>query len=138
MIQIEKNTNSNKWVVTLNEAVTIENPDFIWSLTSLASGATVAFYATDVSMATIRYNQFMIDEVGPTAIDLQAGKIHLADTGYWKYEVFQTGATVPHNLDLNDAQGLLESGMLLVTGPTSSDFNSLISGDADYIPVLED
>lgn len=137
MLQIEKNTTANKWVVTLTEAVTIPNPDFIWSLTSEATGATCVFYATDISAATIRYNQFSIDEVGATAVNLQAGQIHLPDTGFWKYEVFQTGATVPHNLNLADTQGLLETGILFVKGPTSGDYQSFSTPSVE-IPVFQD
>lgn len=112
-------TGQNDWFLTCTESSVLQNPDYIFVLTSQATGATVTFYAQDISSSPA-YNRFQISEVAASSVDVQDAKVSLKPQGYWNMVVYETVASVPHNLDINNAIGIVERGIVQVIGSTAS------------------
>ena len=124
MILINKDS-SNVRSFTLNELVEGSDPfDFLFSFTNDTTNQTVTFHATDISVATERYNQFDIIET--TVEDLYNAEVTLSPEGYWSYIVYQMPQESPPNLNPDDAVKILEIGKVLVKGeaPTNATFTT--------------
>lgn len=90
MVNIEQLGPETRVVLTLNECLCgTDQVSWLFLLTNMVTGATVAFTAPDISQSPGRYNEFIWQSVGATAVDLQDGKFHLVDAGTYRYDVYQ-------------------------------------------------
>jgi hypothetical protein len=111
-IYINKNAD-NLCAFTLNESVTIPDAKYIIQLESKALNTSKLMWLNeDLSLNTQRYNEYLISEVLPEDEDLEDQKINLVEGGY-SYFVWQT---ISNNLDLSQADKIIESGMVHVIG----------------------
>lgn len=102
---------------TLNEKVTLTNPEFILILVNDFTYHKFACkLGTDLSSYTDRYNQFLVT-VNDSADPLLA-EVDLHDYGFHKYYVYETADadTFDYNnvdtLDLDTMTGLVEQGKM--------------------------
>ena len=116
MLIVAKNSNTNL-IVTLTEKVTLGTPYYLFAFTSDVSGLTKYFTATDISIHTERYNEFLITETSGTEI-LTSGTITLNPTGQWTYRIYEQMSST--NLDPNLTTSLLEIGIVKVTGTSAT------------------
>lgn len=109
-IYIDKN-DSNTCIFTLNESVTISNPNFILQIESKVNlKSKIMWLNNDISLNPMRYNEFIINEVNKIDEDLEDMKVFLNEPSYNWY-VWQTEST---NLSLSDATSIIESGKIIV------------------------
>ena len=117
MILIEKNAN-NLITLTLNEKTTLTAPVYLFKFRNDTTHQTVRFIATNLTSYSYRYDQFLVTETSGST-NLTSGVIHLAPTGFWSYEIFEQESIT--NLDENNTIGLVESGIVKVTGNGRTD-----------------
>jgi hypothetical protein len=126
---INLNFGVNNVALTLSEDTNITYVDYLFQFINATSLEEVVFIAQDVSNFKERYNLFVIELVNPNQVNLRIGKIHLNDTGYWTYNIYQQpsfkkrviadGGTFEAescfniNLDVEDAGTLVETGKVL-------------------------
>ena len=98
----------NKVVTTLSEmSVNLVNPYYTWKLTDKDSDEVYIFTATDNSYAPHYWNSFTFS-VSDSFNPLQ-GEINIKPSTY-TYEVYEM--VNEYDLDLNNAVGLVETGLL--------------------------
>ncbi len=120
MITIQKGL-TNSVVLTLNEKVTLNNPDFILSVKSKLDYTTKEMWLnTDITVNSIRYNEFIIEET--ELEDLTDQKITLELTDY-DYTVWETNSAT---LSTTYAGNIIQSGKLICTGTASYDLTDFI------------
>lgn len=103
-------TGSTMVTTTLYEKCSNQfNPYFTWRLIDKDSNVEVIFTADDFSASPYYYNTFTIS-VGGT-IGLTAGIIDI-NAGQYKYEIYEM--TNQYDLDINNAVGLVENGLLTI------------------------
>lgn len=108
-----KKDSINTCMFTLNESTTIDGASYIIQFESKALNTSkIMWLQLDVSPNPERYNEYIIQEVPLDEEDLEEQKINLLEGGY-TYFVWETTS---ENLNLNDAQGIIESGMVHVIG----------------------
>ena len=84
------------------------------------------FFATDTSTNTVRYNKFEITLTGSTIDEnLTNGVVYLAPDGKWNYNIHQMNLL---KLNTNDSQGIIERGIVKVSGTNLSDISYLYDG----------
>ena len=110
MILLKENT-INSVVLTLREVSTLSSPYYVFVFKSDDTGVEKVFTGVDVSANIVRYNEFNI-EVNPVE-DLENSVVDLAK-GFYKYKIYTT--SVQNDLDLNNVEGLVESGKVYVDG----------------------
>jgi len=120
----------NRVVVTLTENTTIQAPIyFLFEFISDDTKFAKVFTAEDISSNICRYNEFIIELTdGPE--NLLEGIINLNLNGYYKYNVYQQNS--PTNLDISLADGIVENGIVYVSGdikPNRQSYNN----DNNYI-----
>lgn len=113
-MQIINKGQNNFLVFTLTEKVTLSNPYYLFSFKHQVLMSTVNFIATDVSGFPTRYNKFLITETTGT-VNLTSGIVSLPETGFYEYAIYQQ--TSSSNLNVANAEGLLEIGMVKVESP---------------------
>lgn len=110
-----KKDSTNNCTFTLFESTTIDDARYIIQFESKALNTSkIMWLKFDVSPTPERYNQYIIQEVPLAEENLDEQKINLNEGGY-TYFVWQT---ISENLDLSDAQKIIESGMVHVVGET--------------------
>ena len=125
MLKINKNT-TNSLVFTLNEKVTLENPNFLLELYSNQNhDSTVMRLSGDTSTNVIRYNEFNITET--TTSDLENMVVNL-DEGTYDYYVWETSGST---LELSGATSIVESGKVVVKGSGSTQ-TTFENNDKEY------
>jgi hypothetical protein len=108
VITINKGENNQVWL-TVAENTTLTDPKYLFVFTSDITHKEVIFIAQYESKA--EYAVFNIEETS-TGLNPLHGKIELLPSGFWSYKVYeQTG---PHNLDPNNAHGIVEVGKVQV------------------------
>ena len=118
MITITRGT-INTIILTLTEKASIGNPVFLFVFSSDQARQAYSCIAADQSEFTYRYNEFLITETAsPNPL---TGEVSLPSPGDYHYAVYQQTST--SNLDPTLADGLLETGKLIVS-TTSSDTNN--------------
>ena len=115
---------SNEVIVTLYEnSGNITNPQYTWLVENKDTLVKTAFYQEDHSSYPWYYNSFTLSIA--TYSGLTAGILPL-DSGqynYWVYEMVNA-----YDLNLNNAIGLVENGILYV-GYTASDISTLTASN---------
>ena len=110
MILLKENT-INSVVLTLREVSTLSSPDYVFVFKKDDTGVETVFTGVDVSTNITRYNEFNI-EVNPIE-DLENSVVDL-EKGFYKYKIYTTA--IQNDLDLNNVEGLVESGKVYVDG----------------------
>ena len=106
------------WYLTLTEKTTISDPTYLFSITHRLTNNTTNFILTDASAYTERYNKFSVTE----------GSTFSVDSGEFSYRVY--AQTSPSNTDPDDADELVEQGMLKV--------NPIATVKTQYTPTLNE
>lgn len=135
MIYLE--TGANTVVVTLNEKVTIADPEFVFVFVNDNTGKKVACTATDTSTNTTRYNRFSITVGVSTPLQ---GKVLLDDYGFYHYYVYQSADastfdyTNIDTTDLRDLTGLVEEGKAYwkATAPSYNSYKDVRTSAKSY------
>lgn len=128
MIVLNQNTSNNVYL-TLSESVTL-SANTVYFLFKFADETTkeeVIFIASDLSTNTIRYNLFNITLTASTAsnIDYTNGIISLSPFGKWTYEVYNQLSST--NLDLNNASGQIEQGIVTVNALSTINVDGIVN-----------
>ena len=110
-MQIINKGENNFLIFTLSEKVTLTNPYYLFSFKHQVLMSSVNFIASDVSGFPTRYNKFLITETTGT-VNLTSGVVSLPETGFYEYAIYEQ--TSSSNLDISNATGLLEIGMVKV------------------------
>ena len=110
-MQIINKGQNNFLIFTLSEKVTLTNPYYLFSFKHQVLMSSVNFIASDVSGFPTRYNKFLITETTGT-VNLTSGVVSLPETGFYEYAIYEQ--TSSSNLDVSNATGLLEIGMVKV------------------------
>ena len=110
-MQIINKGQNNFLIFTLSEKVTLTNPYYLFSFKHQVLMSSVNFIASDVSGFPTRYNKFLITETTGT-VNLTSGVVSLHETGFYEYAIYEQ--TSSSNLDISNATGLLEIGMVKV------------------------
>jgi hypothetical protein len=113
-MQIINKGQNNFLVFTLTEKVTLNNPYYLFSFKHQVLMSSVNFIASDVSGFPTRFNKFLITETTGT-VNLTSGIVSLPETGFYEYAIYQQ--TSSSNLNVANAEGLLEIGMVKVESP---------------------
>jgi hypothetical protein len=113
-MQIINKGQNNFLVFTLTEKVTLSNPYYLFSFKHQVLMSSVNFIASDVSSFPARFNKFLITETTGT-VNLTSGIVSLPETGFYEYAIYQQ--TSSSNLNVANAEGLLEIGMVKVESP---------------------
>jgi hypothetical protein len=104
------NTGDSRVVVTLYENCSnITNPYFTWKLVNKDTLAQKIFYQNDFSPMPYYFNYFTISIATPEG--LTAGVIDIP-SGQYQYYVYEM--STPYDLNLANAVGLVENGILNV------------------------
>ncbi|HYG15033.1 MAG TPA: hypothetical protein VEC12_04705 [Bacteroidia bacterium] len=117
MILIAKGQ-SNVLALTLTEKTTIPDPVYLFEFTGTQTRASKTFIAADASQFKERYNLFTVVE--KTSPDALLGEVELAEQDFWQYRVFAQMSAA--NLDPEQANELVETGILYVTGETPNEY----------------
>jgi len=129
MIYLNQGTNSV--VVTLYERISQvapwnnAQPYYTWQIVRKGTFDEVIFYQDDTSYAPWYWSEFQIT-VSTTYSSLTAGVIQ-ANPGEWTYNIWQM--TSPYNLSYTQSNNLVETGILIVNGTSSS--NNEYDGNDD-------
>lgn len=119
MIKLIKNT-ANNVIITVTENVTLTNPVFLFDLTyNSSSNNSYQFIADNISSATTRYDQFII----------QNQISGITEQGWFTYKVYEQESTTNMNPLL--ATSLVEQGLCLVSGSTQLNYVT-DSGQTNY------
>jgi len=113
-MQIINKGQNNFLVFTLSEKVTISNPYYLFSFKHQVLMSSVNFIASDVSSFPTRFNKFLITETTGVT-NLTSGIVSLPETGFYEYAIYEQ--TSSSNLNIENATGLLEIGMVKVESP---------------------
>lgn len=128
MIVLNQNASNNVYL-TLSESVTLNANTvyFLFKFVDETSKEEVIFTASDVSTNTIRYNLFNITLTASTAsnIDYTNGIISLSPFGKWTYEVYNQLSST--NLDLNNASGPIEKGIVTVNALNTINVDGIVN-----------
>lgn len=114
MLEFHQGNTGETFVVTLNELVTIDDPNYLFYFTHIETKQTVAIVLNaenEQSDHPYRYNQFEFN----TAI-----LFNNKPTGLWNYEVYQQSSLV--NIIPEDAGGLIESGKMILYPASDFEF----------------
>jgi hypothetical protein len=116
MIYLE--TGDNKVVFTLYEnCQNVVNPYFTFKIIDKDRENSIIFTATaDNSPHPYYWNAFTFS-VGTQSGGLTAGYLNVPQPSQFVYEVYEM--TTPYDLDLNNAIGLVESGLITIGGTWS-------------------
>jgi hypothetical protein len=115
MLHLINGTNS-VLTATLYEKSNQLQPYYTWQLIRKGSFDEVIFYQNDSSYVPWYWNSFDIS-VGLT-LGLTQGKI-IANPGEYTYNVYEM--TAPYNLSYTQSIGLVETGILIISGTYTGD-----------------
>ena len=114
MLELHYGETSEKIIVTLNELITLADPDYLFVFTHVVTRDVVSFVkssAADESAYPERYNQFDID-TSDVFEDQQPGE--------WHYEIYEQSSN--SNTDPDLATGLIESGKMILYPSTAFEY----------------
>ena len=116
------NTQSSTVTVTLYEnCKNIYNPYFLWQITDKSSFNSILFTADDHSYSPYYFNQFTFSVVSITGTTTPYGSTNgtiYTNTGTYDYKVYEMANQ--YDLDIKNAVGLVEEGILTIAGSYSS------------------
>lgn len=110
------NNGINSITLTLYEKANQTQPYYTFQIIRKGSFEEVVFYQDDNSFAPFYWSSFTIS-VG-TISGLTQGEI-VANPGEWTYNVWEM--TTPYNLSYTQSVGLVETGILIIGGTSTSD-----------------
>jgi len=110
------NPGTNSITLTLYEKSVQTQPYYTFQLIRKGSFDEVIFYQDDTSYAPWYWNEFSIS-LG-TVSGLTQGQI-VASFGEYTYNVYEM--TTPYNLSYTQSVGLVETGILIITGTFTPD-----------------
>ena len=117
MLVFYSNNSAQTFVVTLNELVTIENPNYLFVFKNITTKEFVKIVLVgsenDQSLFKYRYNQFELD-----ISILFANK----PVGQWLYEVYQQSSLVNQDPELSD--GLIENGRMELKSTSNFEYET--------------
>ena len=128
MIYLNQNT-TNNIVLTLREVTTIENPYYLFVITSDGTNESKIFTGVDISSNIVRYNEFNI-ELNSTE-DLNDSIINLPLKGFYKYKIYST--SVLNDLDVSNTTELVEEGKVYVDGTDGTEFTYTSSDETKVV-----
>jgi len=120
-------TGQNTVTVTLTEKVTIPNPQFVFVFVNDNTGRKVACTSTDLSINTVRYNQFKLDVVTTTPNPL-INEVEFDDYGFYHYYIYEIDDATTFNYntinttDLRTLTGLVETGKAYWSAPVTVNY----------------
>jgi hypothetical protein len=94
---------------------------------SIDTDESILFTGVDISPNKERFNQFNIVETSGTT-NYTASTISLTP-GEWNYYVYQMSGST--NLSLSGTSGLVESGLVTVSGASTTNYVYTANDDAD-------
>lgn len=106
---LRQNNAADILLVTLNEKSVLPAPYYIFVFTNVTTKEVVTFALTaadDISTATQRYNEFLIN----TGV-LFLGKA----VGQWRYEIYESSTPI-----FSDGLNMLENGKMLLQSATTT------------------
>ena len=115
MILLEQNT-VNDVFLTLKEKSTLITPEYLFKFVNDITFEEKIFLAANISTATDRYDEFLIELVSSNSENLYSGKIYLKDSGFYHYYVYEQEVSSPQNLDPTLTTTQVECGKVLVNG----------------------
>ena len=128
LIYLNQNT-TNNIVLTLREVTTIENPYYLFVITSDSTNESKIFTGVDISSNIVRYNEFNI-ELNSTE-DLNDSIINLPLKGFYKYKIYST--SVLNDLDVSNTTELVEEGKVYVDGTDGTEFTYTSSDETKVV-----
>ena len=120
-------TGQNTVTVTLTEKVTIPNPKFVFVFVNDNTGRKVACTSTDLSINTVRYNQFKLDVVTTTPNPL-INEVEFDDYGFYHYYIYEIDDATTfdyaniNTTDLRTLTGLVETGKAYWSAPVTVNY----------------
>lgn len=122
------NNGVNTITVTPYEKSTQTQPYYTWQLIRKGSFDEVVFYQDDSSYAPWYWSSFTVS-VG-TVSGLTQGEI-VASFGEYTYNIWEM--TAPYNLSYTQSVGLVETGILIITGTYTPDTEYSGNDDATIV-----
>jgi hypothetical protein len=110
------NPGTNSITLTLYEKSVQTQPYYTFQLIRKGSFDEIVFYQDDNSFAPWYFNTFTVS-LG-TISGLTQGQI-VANFGEWTYNVYEM--STPYNLSYTQSIGLVETGILIITGTSTTD-----------------
>jgi hypothetical protein len=122
------NPGTNSITLTLYEKSVQTQPYYTFQLIRKGSFDEVVFYQDDTSFAPWYWNEFSV-YLG-TFSGLTQGQI-VASFGEYTYNVYEM--TTPYNLSYTQSVGLVETGILIITGTYTPDTEYSGNDDATIV-----
>jgi hypothetical protein len=122
------NNGVNTITVTPYEKSTQTQPYYTWQLIRKGSFDEIVFYQDDSSYAPFYWSSFTVS-VG-TVSGLTQGEI-VASFGEYTYNIWEM--TAPYNLSYTQSIGLVETGILIITGTYTPDTEYSGNDDATIV-----
>jgi hypothetical protein len=122
------NDGVNNITITPYEKSTQIQPYYTWQIIRKGSFDEVIFYQDDSSYAPWYWSEF---EITLNVVDDPTQGFILANAGEWTYNVWEM--LTPNNLDISQAIGLVETGILIITGTYTADTEYTGNDDAQII-----
>jgi hypothetical protein len=119
---------SNVITITPYEKSNQVQPYYTWQIIRKGTFDEVLFYQDDSSYAPWYWSSFTIS-VGLNDDPLQ-GEI-IANPGEWTYNIWEM--TTPSNLDITQSVGLVETGILIISGTSTSDTEYTGNDDSQIV-----
>ena len=109
---------SNNVTVTLAEKSSLTQSYYTWQLIRKGTFDNVIFYQDDISSVPYYWNEFQITVANYSG--LTAGIIQV-NPGEWTYNVYEM--STPYDLNLTNTVGLVETGICIISGTSTSNSN---------------
>lgn len=122
------NNGTNSVTLTLHEKSKQTQPYYTFQIIRKGSFDEVIFYQDDSSYAPFYWSSFTIS-VG-TISGLTQGQI-VANPGEWTYNVWEM--TTPYNLSYTQSVGLVETGILIISGTSTPDTEYTGNDDSQIV-----
>lgn len=123
-------TGSHEIICTLYENCSnITDPYFTWKIERKGTFDTLYFTADDHSSVPYYYNAFTFSIATQSGVGVTQGQLYITP-GEYVYEVYEM--STQYDLDINNAIGLVETG-LLVMDATFSTINAYTQSNDDTI-----
>lgn len=118
----------NNITITPYEKSSQIQPYYTWQIVRKGSFEEVIFYQDDISYAPWYWSEF---EITLNVVDEPTQGFILANAGEWTYNVWEMPG--PNILDLTQAIGLVETGILIISGTSTNDSEYTGNDDSQII-----
>lgn len=130
------NYGDNRVVLTLYEKSTQLNPFYTFKMVRKGTFEEIVFTSENNSPVKWYWDSFTISVVDNNNVGLTAGKVNMY-SGEWNYTVYEMANN--NDLDLNNALGVVEQGLVVVTGTYSyqvDQYNVGLNATASYYKII--